>query len=202
MRRKNWLLFAVFSLALLLGGFACGNSGGGQQAVNTPATDDDAGASFALTSTAFGSMGTIPKKYTCDQGQPKTGYSPPLAWSNPPAGTVAFALTVRDPDAPNGDCKHWGLINTPAEATSLAEGASPVGPLPEGSWQTLNYRDEVGYAGPCPPQGANAHRYNFMLIALNKKIDNPGGQVTLDSILPQIEQATIGSVTLTGLYGR
>jgi len=201
MRRTVWLLFAVFSFALLLGGFACGNTDGGQQAANTPATNDDPG-SFALTSTAFQSMSTIPKKYTCDQGQPKTGYSPPLAWSNPPAGTVAFALTLRDPDAPSGDFKHWGLIDIPADVTSLSEGASPVGPLPSGAWQAVNDTGEAAYMGPCPPHGNGVHHYNFVLIALKKKIGNPAQPIQLGAVLPQIEQATIGSVTLTGLYSR
>jgi hypothetical protein len=200
MLRHKRLVFVALLVALSFVCFACSsNPGNNQPAAATP---DASPTSFQLSSTAFTSMGTIPKQNTCDNPSPDTGLSPPLAWTNPPAGVVAFALTVRDPDSPTGDTKHWGLINLPADMTSLAEGVSPLGTLPPGAWQTLNYSGRVGYAGPCPPHGAQAHRYNFTLIALKKKIDNPGGNVELDKVLPQIEQAALASVTLTGLYGR
>ncbi len=196
----------VLSLAVLFAG-ACGDDD--DDADTTADDDDDAildddddAVSFALTSTAFDDQGTIPVKYTCDNDNPDRGFSPPLAWTNVPAGTAAFALTVRDPDAPNGDTKHWGLIDIPADATSLDEGVSPLGPLPTGAWETLSYTGETGYAGPCPPEGDEPHRYNFTLIAMSAAIGNPGEEVELDDVLDQIDSLTIESVTLTGLYGR
>src|SRR5205823_2858329 len=41
---------------------------------------------------------TIPKKHTGDGAD----RSPPLAWSEPPAGTKSLALICDDPDAPRG----------------------------------------------------------------------------------------------------
>lgn len=195
MKTANWLVLLVVGIfcttSLIL---ACDNDD------NEQATDDD--EAFELTSTAFSHMGNIPVKYTCENDDPDQGLSPPLAWANAPTNTVAFAVTVRDPDAPNGDCKHWGLINIPSNVSSLAEGVSPNGPLPEGSWQTQNYSGETAYAGPCPPTADDAHRYNFTLIALSSEIAIPGQSVTLDSVLPAIEAATIESTTLTGKYDR
>ena len=53
--------------------------------------------SLTITSTAFAPESVIPSLYTCEGKD----ISPPLAWSNPPAGTKSFALIVDDPDAPD-----------------------------------------------------------------------------------------------------
>ena len=47
--------------------------------------------SIELTSTAFLEGTTIPKEYTGDGAD----RSPPLGWSEPPAGTKSLALDLR-----------------------------------------------------------------------------------------------------------
>ena len=49
---------------------------------------------FTLTSPAFENDGNFPEAYTCKLGT-ETGVSPPLAWSNPPAGTVDYLITMK-----------------------------------------------------------------------------------------------------------
>jgi phosphatidylethanolamine-binding protein (PEBP) family uncharacterized protein len=71
-----------------------------------------------LTSTAFGEGALIPPGYTCD-GEDR---SPPLAWSDAPASTKAFALIMDDPDAPAGVWVHWVLFDIPASVSALPEG--------------------------------------------------------------------------------
>jgi len=164
--------------------------------------DDDDEDYFSLTSTAFVGNSLIPAKYTCDNDDPDNGVSPPLAWENPPEGTVAFALTCRDQDSPSGDTHHWGLINIPADTSSLSEGVSPDGSLPGDAWETLNYLDNLGYAGPCPPEDDDAHRYNFTLIALSEEIAAPEGDTELADVLDDLEAVTLGEAVLTGLYAR
>ena len=164
--------------------------------------DDDNEDYFRLTSTAFVGNSLIPAKYTCDNDDPDNGVSPPLAWENPPEGTVAFALTCRDPDSPSGDTHHWGLINIPAGTSSLSEGVSPNGSLPDDAWETLNYLDDLGYAGPCPPEDDDAHQYNFTLIALSEEITAPEDDTALADVLGDIEAATIEEAVLTGYYYR
>jgi phosphatidylethanolamine-binding protein (PEBP) family uncharacterized protein len=50
---------------------------------------------FAITSPAFVDQGEIPIRYTCEGED----VSPPLEWTDPPAGTESFALIIDDPDA-------------------------------------------------------------------------------------------------------
>jgi len=82
--------------------------------------------SMRLTSSAFAPDERIPVRFTCDGAD----VSPPLAWTDPPAGTRSFALICADPDAPGGVWHHWAIHDIPAETRALAEegqGALPLG---------------------------------------------------------------------------
>src|SRR2546428_3955900 len=48
----------------------------------------DRATALEIHSTALGSGGTIPEKYTCNGSD----ISPPLSWTEPPAGTKSLAL--------------------------------------------------------------------------------------------------------------
>jgi hypothetical protein len=121
---------------------------------------------FTITSTAFAHEAAIPKAYTCDG----TDVSPPLAWTDPPQGTVSLALILDDPDAPAGTWVHWVLYNVPAASRALPERVPTVDILPDGTRQGLNDFSRIGYGGPCPPRGP-AHRYRFKLFALDTVLD-------------------------------
>ena len=90
---------------------------------------------FRLASPAFEDGKEIPAKYTCEGPD----VSPPLAWTDPPAGTRAFALVVDDPDAPDPAAPrmtwvHWVLWDIPGDARELPEGAgNDGGALPAGT---------------------------------------------------------------------
>jgi Raf kinase inhibitor-like YbhB/YbcL family protein len=126
--------------------------------------------SLQLTTSAFPSHGTIPKKFTCDGPDG----SPPLAWGGAPPGTQSFALIVDDPDAPVGTWVHWVLYDLPANTKELAEGVPKQEQLSNGARQGRNDFRKIGYGGPCPPPG-NPHRYFFKLYALDKKLDLQAG---------------------------
>src|SRR5438132_7502978 len=98
---------------------------------SSPLNDTPAGSamSIELASSAFQPKGTIPKQYTGD-GDDR---SPPLHWSEPPNGTQSLALICEDPDAPAGTWVHWVLLNVPAEARELKEGAPTSETLPSGA---------------------------------------------------------------------
>lgn len=116
---------------------------------------------LSVLSPAFQEGDRIPSKYTC-QGE---DVSPPLTWSEPPAGTQSFALVMDDPDAPVGVFTHWVLFNILSDSRQLAEAMPTQAQLTSGALQGKNDFGSIGYGGPCPPPG-RAHRYQFTLYAL------------------------------------
>lgn len=129
---------------------------------------------LAFTNLPFEDGGIIPDAYVNRAGQ-KPGISPPLSWTNVPAGTQSLVLVVNDLDANNfrsmtGNV-HWVLFNIPATTTSLPAGVPMVPQLPDGSIQPRrgnapNYTH--GYVGPAPPPPH--HHYTFELYALDTRL--------------------------------
>ena len=150
---------------------------------------------FILTSTAFEHENAIPVTHTCDGED----ISPPLTWSDPPAGTTAFALIMDDPDAPGGTWVHWVLYNLPAEARSLPPGVPTDAERSDGSRHGRNSWRRLGYGGPCPPGGT--HRYYFKLYALDTLLDLPTG-ATKDELLQAMEGHILAQAILMGTYTR
>ncbi|KZL23730.1 YbhB/YbcL family Raf kinase inhibitor-like protein [Pseudovibrio sp. WM33] len=122
---------------------------------------------FKLTSTSIAEGAQLTNEFVYN-GFGCTGgnLSPQLSWSNAPEGTKSFALTAYDPDAPTGSgWWHWNVVNIPASANSLEEGASNDKTLPSGSMEITNDYGSKGFGGACPPQG-EVHRYIFTIHAL------------------------------------
>jgi len=77
--------------------------------------------SFQLTSNQFDNNATIPKKYTCDGSD----VNPPLTFKNVPSNAKSLALTVTDPDAPEGTWSHWVVYNISPNAGEIMENTNP-----------------------------------------------------------------------------
>ena len=151
---------------------------------------------FRLSSAAFQTGATIPKRHTCD-GQ---DISPSLYWTDPPAGTKSFALIADDPDAPGGTWVHWVLYDLPPDMRSLPESVPKTGELGSGARQGRNNFPKIGYDGPCPPPGP-AHRYFFKLYALDAKLGlKPGA--TKAEVEDAMKHHILGEARLVGLYRR
>lgn len=174
-----------FSVCVLLAAMAaCGAKSEGEM------------AQFMLNSSAFADGQALPREFTCDGAD----QSPPLQWSEPPAGTKSFALVVDDPDAPNGTFRHWGAFNIPAVARELAPGA---GNHNEGLMaQARNDFGKTGYGGACPPPGHGPHHYRFKLLALSVDRLEVGNGSSVKDVEAAAEKHLVGRAELTGTYER
>lgn len=145
-----------------------------------------------LESAAFPPNQPMPAKYTCDG----LNVSPPLAWDMPPAGTQSWVLICDDPDAPDETWVHWVLYNLPPMVGRLPEGIPAQATLSLGGMQGKNDFQQLGYGGPCPPNGM--HRYVFKLYALDTLLKlSPGATKA------QVERAMQGHILARGeLMGR
>jgi Raf kinase inhibitor-like YbhB/YbcL family protein len=152
--------------------------------------------SIKVSSSAFKEGESIPKKYTADGDN----VSPPLRWSEAPAGTKSFALICEDPDAPKGTFTHLVLYNIPAQQTELKEGMPAKEVLPDGAEQGKNGFDKTGYGGPSPPKG-KPHRYFFKVFALGTTV-NLGAGATRDQLLKAMKGHVLGEGQLMGTYQR
>jgi Raf kinase inhibitor-like YbhB/YbcL family protein len=130
--------------------------------------------------------------------------SPELAWSNVPAGTKSFVVTVYDPDAPTGSgWWHWVVYDIPATATELAQGAgSGKAALPEGAKQGRTDFGAPGFGGACPPPGDKPHRYVFTVYALKAdKLEVPA-DASPAMIGFMTKGNALGSASFTAKYAR
>ena len=131
--------------------------------------------------------------------------SPQLAWSEFPAATLGFALTVFDPDAPTASgFWHWAVYNIPADVNELPAGAgSPDSTaLPN---EAVTLRNDAGlrrYVGAAPPQGHGDHRYIFAVHALDRSTLELPEDATPAHLGFNLFFHTIGRALLVPVYGR
>ena len=142
---------------------------------------------FQLTSTAFENNGDIPKKYTCEGGD----INPPLTIKNIPAKTKSLALTISDPDAPEGTWSHWVVYNISPNTREIIENTNP-------GTEGLNDFGKYTYGGPCPPN-EKLHHYIFRLYALNTVLNINEGP-TLNEVEKAVRWHTIAKAKLVGTY--
>jgi Raf kinase inhibitor-like YbhB/YbcL family protein len=168
MRLHALFSVGVFALA------ACGDDGGSTPPIDSASgSDSQAGSdaaidtpsgTFTLTSTAYAEGGVIPLAHVC-AGQDGMNQSPPLAWTNPPAGTMSFAIVFTDIFDPQQPFIHSVIYDIPATATNVPGNISRVYAPPDvaGAHQTNAYDGQRGYAGPCPGE---MHTYEQAIYAL------------------------------------
>jgi Raf kinase inhibitor-like YbhB/YbcL family protein len=159
------VLLALCALAGCMGG------GGGSETELQPGPSV---RGFEFTGeSAVGEGEPIDSRFTCDG----TGDSPTLDWKGVPDGTSQLALVLEDPDAPGGTFTHWLVYGIDPTVTDLPgsphEGWTGYAPLDVREGE--NDFGNLGYGGPCPPEG-DAHRYVFRLIALHVPVSLEAGE--------------------------
>jgi Raf kinase inhibitor-like YbhB/YbcL family protein len=124
-------------------------------------------ADFTVTSHAFASGTVQPAQFSDIMGCTGGNLSPDIRWSNAPAGTKSFVVTIYDKDAPTGSgWWHWVVVDLPADANSLAAGAgNGKAALPQGTRMTPTDMGAPGFLGACPPEGPE-HDYTITVKAL------------------------------------
>ncbi len=152
-------------------------------------------AELTVLSTAFVMGATIPGEFCCST------VSPPLSWSQAPAGTMSIAVLCDDPDAPGGDWVHWVLFNLPPDTQKLDQGVPKGAKLASGAIQGLNDYDANGYNGPCPPPGRGQHRYFYKVFALDAKLAL-GPDARKSDLLEAMEGHILAKGELMGKFGR
>ena len=150
-----------------------------------------------LTSPAFASGTPIPAAYTQDGAN----LSPPLAWSDVPAGTRSFVLTCFDPDVPRLTWYHWALFNLPTGILALPEGISGSASILDAIEATNDFC-RAGYDGPSPPPGHGRHRYCFRLLALDVPALPLSRHCCSASVEAAAEAHAIAEAELVGIYAR
>ena len=168
----------VLALALALAAVGC-------TATDDPVVETNTEQGLTLTSSAFEPGGVMPAKYTCD-GQ---DVSPPLEWTGNDAVTAGpYAVVLEDEDADG--FLHWFVYGIGSRA--LLEGNVRA---PEGR----NDFGDVGYGGPCPPEGDGAHHYVFHVYQL-RPVPSPiePGQRPSEILGPNHENVVaMGTLTVT-----
>lgn len=156
---------------------------------------------MGLTSSSFTDGGVIPDKYTQASTAP---VSPALAWTNPPAGTVSFAIIMHDPDTAPGksavDILHWMAFNIPATVSSLPEGVPNTPTLADGTIQPKARNGTPGFMGP-GARGAVYHHYTIELFALDTKL-NLTADATRADVMAAMEGHVIGKAAVEGRFHR
>ena len=153
-----------------------------------------------ISSSAFKDGEKIPIQYVMP-GAGGKNVSIPLAWTNVPSGTRSFALSMVDPHPVAQNWVHWLVINLPSHVTAIEEGASPK-KMPAGSLELKNSFGDIGYGGPQPPKGTGDHPYVVTIYALNVEKLDLGVSTSLPAFKKALEGKIIGTVSITGKYGR
>lgn len=121
-----------------------------------------------------------------------------MAWSNAPAATKSFAITMHT-IPPTGD-KHvyYVLYNMPATTTSLPENNTSIGLF---GINTVN--GKTSYTPPCS-QGPGPKEYIMTAYALSADPVLPVAQskVTMDILLTAISSLTLATAPLSVTYSR
>jgi Raf kinase inhibitor-like YbhB/YbcL family protein len=187
MQRANALCLSVL-------GF-CSTAWSAEPAFTLSSPDLPAGKPIAeqFTANAFGCHGP--------------NESPALHWSNPPAGTKSFAVTMFDPYRPPASgWWHWLVYDIPATVRQLPRGAGAPGNsgMPQGAQQGKPDGDapEAHYYGPCPDEGDPSHHYTITVYALSVEHLGVPATSTAANIDYEISTKTLAKASIVRLFSR
>lgn len=132
----------------------------------------------------------------------KGNTSPQLSWSGAPEGTKSFVVTCFDPDAPTpSGYWHWGLVDVPADVTSLDTGAGGAGiSLPGNAFHVRTDGGASAFEGAAPPAGDHPHRYYFAVHAVGLDSLGVGPDASLAVVSFNLAFKAIGRAVIHATY--
>ncbi len=167
-----------------------------------------ADAVFTLSSADLPSEKPIAERFTANAfGCHGPNESPALLWSNPPAGTKSFAVTMFDPYRPPASgWWHWVVYDIPVTTTQLPRGAGTPGSpgMPQGAQQGKPDGDapEAHYYGPCPDEGDPPHHYTITVYALSVEHLGVPATSTAANIDYEISTKALAKASIVRLFSR
>lgn len=127
--------------------------------------------------------------------------SPPITWTEVPAGVRSFALSVIDRHPNANDWVHWLVANIPPAVREIAEHASTIrDKMPPGAIEFRNSFGDLGYGGPQPPRGSGSHAYEITVYALTLESVPLGPFATLQEFLAHVRPNLVTSASTSGSF--
>jgi len=152
-----------------------------------------------IRSAGFQNNATMPRSCTAEGDN----LSPPLSWSDVPAGAKSLVLIVEDIDIPiprfiMKSWVHWVVYDIPPGSPGLPQGVPGRGPVPGGGTQGRTSWQRPGWGGPNPVGGE--HRYVFRLHALDCRLGIAPRRAGKRRLLSLMAGHVLASAELTGRY--
>jgi Raf kinase inhibitor-like YbhB/YbcL family protein len=157
---------------------------------------------FTITLPGFSEAAFLTVKNAAnDPGCGGENISPAVQWTNPPAGTRSFAVTVIDPDAQKGlGSVHWIAYGIPSTIMTLPEGTgtSSSKDVVAGA----NSQGKATYRGACPPVGDQPHHYIISVYALDLEPGALEPGLDRDRFFSAIKGHNLNATSMVLRYGR
>jgi Raf kinase inhibitor-like YbhB/YbcL family protein len=162
---------------------------------------------FTVTSSSIPAQGLLPLKYAFNgNGTDNTpcgggNVSPQVAWTNAPAGTQSFAVTLFDVDGSKGlGTVHWVAYGIAPGVASLPEGAgsAPSTTLVGGTGTAGSQM----FRGPCAPHGDAPHHYVLGVYALDFGPSAFAGGMTRDQLFAAMKGHILAEASTVASFVR
>lgn len=153
--------------------------------------------SFTVTSTDVADGEPLGDDYAFAYGNK----SPQLSWEGFPAETKGFVVTCFDPDAPTpSGFWHWVLVGLPATVAELPTGAGTTERLSNGAFHIRSDFGPKAYGGAAPPPGDRAHRYHFVVHAIDVEALDVDGEASPAFVSFNLAFHTLARAIITPTY--
>ena len=155
-----------------------------------------------VVSSAYENGAVMPARFATRQVEGGTGASVPLEWGDEPAGTRSYVVEMIDHHPVAREWLHWLVVDIPAQAHGIDEGASGTPAMPAGALELVNRGGRSGYGGPQPPVGSGVHDYETTVLALDVPRLDVRADATLEDVSEAIRGHVLASASVVGRFGR